>query len=134
MENRLVEADLTAVAVAALTGGSLTGLVSTYLSRKKIKAEGDNVQIRGQLEVVSTANELVVTLREEMDRLSSRVASMDSRIVELHEENLDLRREVTKIRKENEELRQENSKLRNKLSYGKQNNGITGKEKKDLGN
>ena len=63
--------DFIPLIAAALGGSGIVGLASVLVSRRKIDAESRAVQVKGELEIVNVASELVATLRDEMDKFIS---------------------------------------------------------------
>lgn len=95
-----------AVLATIIGGGGLAGLVSALISKRKVKAESRNLEIKGELAIVGAANELVTMLKEEVSRLQERMTHNEESIRALREENHRLRHEVSELKAENFRLRE----------------------------
>ncbi len=99
-------------ALAAAGGSGLTAVISYWSLRKKNLADARSVEIKGELQVVGAATELVEVLREDLKRLHERVRELEDKNKELREEMDDLRKENRELHRDVEEVRTENQQLK----------------------
>ena len=84
------------IAAAVLGGGSLAALLQTWLNRKRPRAEVRSLEVKGELQIVDAATEMVSVLREEVKRLSAKQLEQQKQIDGLRQENATLREQERK--------------------------------------
>ena len=96
-----LEVDITGagkVIGAALSGGTITAAVTAILLRRKHAAEGREIEVKGELQIVDGAVDVVKLLREELDRITERVEGLEL-------QNVELTSQIRKLEKENKSLK-----------------------------
>ena len=105
------------IIVASVLGGSgVAGLVSAFISRRKISAESGAIEVRAHLEIVDAANSLVGSFQAEIKRLHEEIEKLVSDVDVLREENREQNSHIQKLEGDLIDLRRENSKLRARCS------------------
>lgn len=65
----------------------LTGSVTWFFSRKKQRAETDNVILEGLSHSIEIYRDIIESLKEEIQRLNVKIENLEKRVEELHKEN-----------------------------------------------
>ena len=100
-----LEVDITGagkVIGAALSGGTITAAVTAILLRRKHAAEGREIEVKGELQIVDGAVDVVKLLRE---GLELQHVELTSQIRKLEKENKSLKDRCRALENENELLR-----------------------------
>ena len=100
------------IALAIIGGGGVTGVLTALLTKRKHSAEGRSLEVKGELQIVSAATEVVEMLKEDLKDIRKRLD-------ELERENRELKKKVGVLKIENkrlsercENLEKENERLR----------------------
>ncbi len=79
--------DLVSLIGVLVGGGGIGAVIVAYIRKPVTKAEGREVEVRGELQIIGAATQIVGELREELRRLSLRVEALERENINLRSEN-----------------------------------------------
>jgi predicted RNase H-like nuclease (RuvC/YqgF family) len=99
------------IIIALVSGGGLAGVLTAWFTKRKLSAEGRNLEVRGELQIVEaaqgligTSQDMLVALRADVDRLLKRIRELETGMTSLGDENRKLRVRCDALESENDRL------------------------------